>query len=192
MCMPVGAGPKWKPKGKGNSSLGEKGSQKAASAPSSPLKTEGPVPPKKDLSSAAPKLDGPGKGKAPPGRGSGSQDRPVLSKNGQQCIHFYRGICSCGHSVIMGISWVQMASRCQQLRNLWSARTNMRPKERCQEFNHPVLGSDALLSSLEKTASCCYWLLDSGANGLVLPKVESMHGQMRKARWQKGTLSMGW
>ena len=76
---------------------------------SSPLKTEGPAPPKQDLSNTAFKQECPGKGRATPGKGSGSQDKPVLSKKGQQCVRFYRGVCSDGqqrdYGHILGPDW---------------------------------------------------------------------------------------
>ena len=48
---------KWK--GRGAGLPGEHGTQKAASAPSSPLKTEGPAPPKAGGSSSTPKPENP-------------------------------------------------------------------------------------------------------------------------------------
>ena len=94
--------PKGKSKGKGSGTLGEQGTQKAASAPSPPLKTEGPAPLKTGAPVSTPKQENPAKQKSTPGKGSSSQDRPILSKKGQQRVRFYRGICNRGQQCDYG------------------------------------------------------------------------------------------
>ena len=89
----VDAKPKAKPKPKAKSG-GQAGATSSPTSPppASPVKSEGPVP--KSPAQVAEKGNSPGKGKS---KGAGSStDRPPINKKGQQCIRFYRGICSRG------------------------------------------------------------------------------------------------
>ena len=88
----VDAKPKPKPKAKAGGQAGTVPSSSSA-APTSPVKSEGPPAPKPPAQAAA-KGDSPGKGKS---KGAGSSaDRAAPNKKGQQCIRFYRGICTRG------------------------------------------------------------------------------------------------
>ena len=81
---------KGKSEGKGTGLPGEQGAQKAASAPSSPMKMEGPA------ESKAGSSVNPIKGSGSPGKESSGQDIPILSRKGQHGIRFYREFCNRG------------------------------------------------------------------------------------------------
>ena len=87
----VDAKPKAKPKAKAGGQAGLAPPSPNA-APSSPIKSEGPIP--KPAAQEATKTESPGKGK---GKGAGSStDKPAVNKKGQQCIRFYKGTCTRG------------------------------------------------------------------------------------------------
>ena len=87
----VEAKPKAKSKAKAAASLE---GPKAASAPSLPIKSEGPAPPKTPVPATTPRGENAGKGK---GKGEHEGfDRATVNKKGQQCIRFFRGNCTRG------------------------------------------------------------------------------------------------
>ena len=88
--------PKAKPKAKAASSPER---VKTTSAPSTPIRSEGPAPPRDTNQTPAPK-ENPGKGK---GKGDPDQvGKIAANKKGQQCIRFYRGKCTRGDACQYG------------------------------------------------------------------------------------------
>ena len=77
-----------KPKGKAKDKQAnaQAAPAKATSAPSSPVKSEGPMPPKTAAPEVTNKAESRGKGKSK-GANSGS-DKPSIDKKGQRCIRF--------------------------------------------------------------------------------------------------------
>ena len=98
----VEAKPKWKPKDKTQTSAGT-GSAEAASAPKSPMKTEGPAPPKPAAQATPPCPDNPVKSKGS-GKTARGSERPSVDEKGQQRIRLFRGMytggaqCDYGHN----------------------------------------------------------------------------------------------
>ena len=101
----VEAMPKGKPRDKSQTPANSAGTVKAASAPSSPLRTEGPAPSKSATQSVAPRPENPAKGKGG-GKSSNGTERTSVNKKGQQCIRFFRGACArgdqCDYGHILG------------------------------------------------------------------------------------------
>ena len=88
--------PKAKPKAKSASSPER---VKSSSTPSTPLRTEGPAPPREATTTPAPKEHpGKGKGKSDPDQAS----KIAANKKGQPCIRFFRGNCTRGESCQYG------------------------------------------------------------------------------------------
>ena len=88
--------PKTKPKAKATSSPER---VKSSSTPSTPLRTEGPAPPREANTTPTPKENpGKGKGKYDPDQAG----KIAANKKGQQCIRFYRGNCTRGESCQYG------------------------------------------------------------------------------------------
>ena len=147
----------------------------------SPLKTEGPVPLKQDSSSMAPKQDGPGKGKASPGKGSDkNQARPVLSKKGQRCVRIFRGICSrgqqCDYGHILGPDGKPLPIAPELLARYDKRAADRREaKKRALQFSTQMLMLDYF-----------------GANSLVLPKMYSMCGSDAQCSVSGETLCLDW
>ena len=92
----VDAKPKPRPKAKAvTTPEGAKGT----SAPSTPLRSEGPAPPR-DTAVASAQKENPGKGK---GKTDSDQAAKIAAnKKGQQCIRFFRGNCTRGEACQYG------------------------------------------------------------------------------------------
>ena len=141
------------------------GPVKAASAPSSPLKAEGPAP--SDPAAAAPsRPENPAKGKGN-GKNSGGAERPIVNKKGQQCIHFFKGACArgdqCVYGHIIGTDGKPLAIAPELLACYDQYAAAKREAKKKSAF-------------IEQADAKCYCLLDSGADALVLPKVDSIQG----------------
>ena len=100
----VDARPKPKPKAKAAPPEGAK----SASTPSTPLRSEGPAPPREpNAASAQKESPGKGKGKTDPDQAA----KIAANKKGQQCIRFFRGNCTREKHVSMVTSLARTASR---------------------------------------------------------------------------------
>ena len=185
----VDAKPKAKPKPRAKAS-GPVGGTTAPTSPppSSPVKSEGPVP--KPNAQVAEKGGSPGKGKS---KGAGSStDRPPVNKKGQQCIRFYRGICSrgdqCQYGHILGTDGkpLKIAPELLERYDRYSAarREGKKPET-------TVTAQMLMLNAIEQADSRCFCLLDTGANALVLPRKGEMLGTEAQCTVPGGTVVPG-
>ena len=161
--------PKAKPRAKAASSPER---VKSSSAPSTPLRTEGPAPPRDANPTPTPR-DNPGKGK---GKHDPDQAGKIAAnKKCQQCIRFYRGNCtrgeSCQYGHILGTDGKPLKIAPELLARF--DRFNAAKKGK-GKGSHEV--QMLLPNAIERADSKCYCLLDTGANALVLPKREGMTG----------------
>ena len=165
----VEAKPKARPKAKAASSPER---VKSSSAPSTPLRTEGPAPPRESAAASTSK-EGPGKGK---GKADSDQAAKIAAnKKGQQCIRFYRGNCTrgeaCQYGHILGADGKPLKTAPELLARY--DRFNAAKKGKGKgSFETQML----LLNAVECADFRCYCLLDTGANALVVPKRAGMKG----------------
>ena len=165
----VEAKPKARPKAKAASSPER---VKGSSVPSTPLRTEGPAPPRESAATPTPK-EGPGKGK---GKTDPDQANKIAAnKKGQQCIRFYRGNCTrgeaCQYGHILGADGKPLKIAPELLARY--DRFNVAKKGKGKSsFETQML----LLNAVECDDFRCYCLLDTGANALVIPKRAGMKG----------------
>ena len=162
--------PKAKPKAKAVSSP-ERG--KATTAPSTPIRSEGPAPPRATNQTPTPK-ENPGKGK---GKGDPDNLEKIAANNkGQQCIRFYRGSCTCGDDCHYGQI---LGTDCKPLKiapELLARFDRFTAAKRGAKGKGSYSAQMLLLNAIEQADSKCYCLLDTGANALVLPKRDGMMG----------------
>ena len=166
----VDARPKAKPKAKAAMSPER---VKSSSAPSTPLRTEGPAPPRDPPSTSTPSKETPGKGK---GKMDPEQARKVAAnKKGQQCIRFFRGNCpkgdACPYGHILGTDGKPLKIAPELL-----ARFDRYNAARKGKGKGPFEAQMLLLNAVDCADVKCYCLLDTGANALVLPKKADMKG----------------
>ena len=161
--------PKAKPKAKSASSPER---VKSSSTPSTPLRSEGPAPPREAAVTPVPKENpGKGKGKSDPDQAS----KIAANKKGQQCIRFFRGNCtrgeSCQYGHILGTDGkpLKIAPELLARYDRFNAAKKGKGKS---SFEAQML----LLNAIECADSKCYCLLDTGANALVVPKRADMKG----------------
>ena len=165
----VDARPKPKPKAKAVTS--PEGA-KSASAPSTPLRSEGPAPPREpNATSAQKESPGKGKGKTDPDQAA----KIAANKKGQQCIRFFRGNCTrgeaCQYGHILGTDGKPLKIAPELLARY--DRFNAAKKGKGKgSFETQML----LLNAMDCVDVRCYCLLDTGANALVIPKKEGMKG----------------
>ena len=170
----IDAKPKARPKPKAKSSAQTgTSSSSLGQAPVSPVKSEGPVP--KANAQVAEKGNSPGKGKS---KGAGSStDRPPINKKGQQCIRFYRGICTrgdqCQYGHILGADGkpLKIAPELLERYDRYSAARKEGKKPEPTMAAHMLM-----LNAIEEADSRCFCLLDTGANALVLPRKDDVEG----------------
>ena len=184
----VDAKPKAKPKPKAKASDQGGGTPTPTSPPPpSPVKSEGPIP--KPNAQVAGKSS-PGKSKS---KGAGSStDKPPVNKKGQQCIRFYRGICSrgdqCQYGHILGDDGkpLKIAPELLERYDRYSAARREGKKPETTVTAHMLM-----LNAVEQADSRCFCLLDTGANALVLPRKSEMTGTEAQCTVPGGTVVPG-
>ena len=165
----VDAKPKAKPKAK--AATPPEGA-KSASTPSTPLRSEGPAPPREpNAASAQKESPGKGKGKTDPDQAA----KMAANKKGQQCIRFFRGNCTrgeaCQYGHILGTDGkpLKIAPELLARYDRYNAAKKGKGKG---SFETQML----LLNAVDCADVRCYCLLDTGANALVIPKKKGMKG----------------
>ena len=166
----VDAKPKAKPKAKAASSPDR---AKSSAAPSTPVRSEGPAPPRTTDQTPTPK-ENPGKGK---GKGDPENaEKVAANKKGQQCIRFYRGNCTrgddCQYGHILGTDGKPLKIAPELLARFDKFTAAKKGSKGKGSFSTQML----LLNALERADPKCCCLLDTGANALVLPKRDGMTG----------------
>ena len=185
----VDAKPKAKPKPKAKASGPAGGASTPTSpGPASPVKSQGPLP--KSLAQVAEKGNSPGKGKSK--GASSSTDRPPINKKGQQCIRFYRGICTrgdqCQYGHILGADGkpLKIAPELLERYDRYSAA-----RREGKKLEPTMAAHMLMLNAIEQADSRCFCLLDTGANALVLPRQDDMLGTEAQCTVPGGTIVPG-
>ena len=152
------------------------------------MKSEGPVP--KSPAQVAEKGNSPGKGKSK--GASSSTDRPPINKKGQQCIRFYRGICTrgdqCQYGHILGADGkpLKIAPELLERYDRYSAA-----RREGKKLEPTMAAHMLMLNAIEQADSRCFCLLDTGANALVLPRKDDMLGTEAQCTVPGGTIVPG-
>ena len=115
-----------------------------------------------------------------------------MNKKGQQCIRFYRGICSrgdqCQYGHILGDDGkpLKIAPELLERYDRYSAarREGKKPET-------TVTAQMLMLNAIEQADSRCFCLLDTGANALVLPRKGEMLGTEAQCTVPGGTMVPG-
>ena len=165
----VDARPKSRPKAK---AAATPEGAKSTSAPSTPLRSEGPAPPRESTAASAQKESpGKGKGKTDPDQAA----KIAANKKGQQCIRFFRGNCTrgeaCQYGHILGTDGKPLKIAPELLARYDRFNASKKGKGK-GSFETQML----LLNAVDCADVRCYCLLDTGANALVVPKRKGMTG----------------